>query len=117
MTTIYRIQDAEGRGPFRQGFSHKWVEPRVEHDDLIPWLVEFGRVDLNRTPGFHVGCGCLLVDQLRTWFTKSEVKTLRKFGYHAVRMDVDKLLAFGPRQCVFERAKPLAVDVETIKVY
>jgi hypothetical protein len=117
MKTIYRIQDAEGRGPFRPGFSHKWCEPREDHDALFPWMIEFGPVHANRAPGYHVGCGCLLIDQLRRWFNKSEVKTLREFGYHAVRMEVDGLLASGESQCVFERAKPLAVDIEVIKVY
>lgn len=39
-TTIYRVQDAEGRGPWRPGFSKYWVCDRDDHDVLIPWMKE-----------------------------------------------------------------------------
>jgi len=44
---VYRVQDKEGRGPWRPGFSQIWVETRLDHMFLPPWYVEFGRVDLN----------------------------------------------------------------------
>lgn len=28
---IYRVQDADGRGPFKPGFSRKWVIDRDDH--------------------------------------------------------------------------------------
>ena len=43
---IYRVQDAQGRGPWKPGFSHRWVEDRPDHYNLPPWFVEFGRCDL-----------------------------------------------------------------------
>ena len=38
MPTVYRVQDADGRGPFKPGFSHQWVEERADHENLLPWF-------------------------------------------------------------------------------
>lgn len=116
-SAIFRVQDKEGRGPWRPGFSHKWVEDRDDHDNLVPWLHEFGRVDGTAIYGMAIGCGCLTLDQLRRWFTESEYRTLQRYGYHAVKMQVGRVLAASELQCVFERAKPLRCDVERVELY
>ena len=116
-SAIYRVQDKEGRGPWRPGFSHKWVEDREDHDNLVPWLYEFGRVDQTAIYGMAIGCGCLTLEQLRRWFTESEYRKLQRYGYHAVRIKVGRVLAASDIQCVFERAKPLRYDVERVELY
>lgn len=117
MDVIYRVQDKEGRGPWRPGFSHKWVRPRPDHDNLPPWLFEFGRVDRQLLYGEHAGSGCMTLDQLRRWFTKKEYKTLLKYGYQAVSMEVNRILAQSEIQCVFGRAKPLNEDFTIMRLY
>lgn len=114
---VLRVQDKEGRGPWRPGFSHTWVEDRDDHDNLLPWTLEFGRVDLQSFYGMAIGCGCLTLEQLRRWFTPSEYQTLQRYGYHAVRMEVGRILAASEIQCVFERVKPLHCDVEPVELY
>ena len=114
---VLRIQDADGRGPWKPGFSRRWVEDRPDHENLPPWFVEFGRVDKLALVGEHVGSGCRTVEQLRRWFSPSEYMTLRRFGYRAVRMAVGRLLAESDRQCVFGRARPLREDVEPVELY
>lgn len=117
MTTIYRIQDADGRGPWKPGFSRFWVEDRADHDLLIPWYREFGRVDGNAIVGMAVGCGCRTPEQLRRWFIPTEYSRLVAYGYRAVQMDVGRILAESSIQCVFERAKRLNHDVQEFNLY
>jgi hypothetical protein len=115
--TVYRVQDKDGRGPWRPGFSQLWVEGRDDHDNLPPWFAEFGRVDQRGIIGMAKSSACMTLDQLRRWFTPSEYATLRKHGYHAVRMQVGRVLAESAVQCFFERAKALHLDAEPIDLY
>ena len=116
-TTVYRIQDKQGRGPFKPGFSSKWVEPRDDHENLIPWIYEFGMVQNKAIVGCAVGCACQTVEQLRRWFTQSEYNTLKRFGYHAVSLEAGRILAESDIQCVIERAIPLREQVTPFDLY
>lgn len=115
--TVYRVQDKDGRGPWKPGFSHRWVETRPDHDNLLPWPFEFGRVDRKAISGMHLGCGCKTLDQLRRWFSETEYDALLGLGYCAVKMKVGRILGESETQCVFERAKPLKSDVKVIHLY
>ncbi len=114
---VFRIQDGEGRGPWKPGFSHRWVEYREDHRNLVPWFVEFGNVHLTALDGEHIGSACRTLDQLRRWFTPSEYATLQVYGYRAVRMEVGRLLAESAKQVLFGRAKPLNSDVIGVELY
>ncbi len=114
---VYRVQDGEGRGPWRPGFSHRWVEDRPDHENLLPWPMEFGRVDRRLLYGEAAGSACRTLEQLRRWFTPSEYRTLQRYGYRAVRLEAGRILAEGPTQCVFGRAKPLREDVKAVNLY
>ena len=119
MEVIYRVQDKDGRGPWKPGFSKRWVETREDHDNLPPWGEEFGlsKVLNQLLCGEHAGSGCRTLDQLRRWFTASEYQTLLVYGYRAVRMEVNRVLAESDKQLVFGRAKPLSEDVIGIELY
>ncbi len=115
--TIYRIQDKDGRGPFKPSFSHKWIQHRSDRENLLPWFVEFGPLH-KKLCTFEVGgTGCMTIAQLRRWFTKKEYKKLKGYGYIAVKMDIDRILAFSEIQCFFARLKPLNQDVKKIRLY
>lgn len=117
MDVIYRIQDSDGRGPWKPGFSHRWVEDRPDHDNLPPWIIEFWRIDRKLLVGECAGSGCRTIEQLRRWFSKSEYKTLLSYGYRAVRMEVNRILGESEIQLFFGRATPLNQDVIGIKLY
>lgn len=117
METIFRVQDKNGRGPWKPGFSHKWVEDRDDHDNLLPWYIEFGRVDQELLIGESSGSGCRTVDQLKRWFTESEYRKLKKLGYRAVKMSVNRVIAESDIQLFFGRAKALKKDVQTVCLY
>lgn len=116
--TVYRIQDADGRGPWKPGFSHQWVCDRDDHDNLIPFTVEFGQKVFDRAIlGMFFGSACQSIEQLKRWFTRDEYFKLKSFGYRAVKMKVGRLLASSEIQCVIERSKPLKKDVEFFELY
>lgn len=122
MTTIYRIQDAAGRGPFKPGFTDSWLEDRSDADyrKLKPSFVEFpgilGTMHM-LSANYFCGAGCLSLDQLRLWFRPNEYGRLRRFGYHAVEMDVDRIIAQSDIQCVFARHRALRKGIKVVKLY
>lgn len=114
---VYRIQDKDGRGPWKPGFSATWVEYRQDHENLKPWGYEMGPIHENATDDEFVGCGCRTIEQLRRWFTLSEYKTLLTSGYRAVKMDIKRSLGDSKTQCLFTRDIPLHINVKRIKLY
>lgn len=118
LTIVYRVQDRTGRGPWRPGFSDKWIEHRDDHSNLLSLFEEFGDLPLRgRIYGMSIGCACLSIQQLRRWFTQTEYRTLNQYGYRAVKMRASRILASSDIQCVFERAKPLHKNVVPISLY
>jgi hypothetical protein len=119
--TIYRIQDAEGRGPFRPGLSLRWIddEAKPHESTLKPWPEEFPEVffaiRIFRT--IYCGCGCNSPEQLKLWFSKLEIRKMEILGLNPVIMEVDEILAESPVQLVFRRLKPLREDVKPFKLY
>lgn len=117
---LYRVQDLEGRGPWRPGFSRLWVRDREDHDNLRPWPEQFG-LDIIPKGGWpfgrHFGCGCRTLEQLRRWFTAEEYATLQHYGYQAVQMDAQRILAESDIQLVFQRARPLRAGAEPVQLY
>ena len=113
MALICRIQDTDGRGPYRPGFSHNWSEredgpPSVF--EAFPAVIEKAHEIVNRKGG-AVGCGFRTLAQASNWFRPSEVLTLVKFGYSLCWMYADEILAENGDQTVFWSKTPLAESV------
>ena len=104
---VYRVQDEQGRGPYKPGFSQEWVEDRPDLDNLRPYYAEMPGVlsKRSRFEASHVGCACKTIEQLERWITKSEYLTLRRYGYQAMRLVVDRILGESETQCIFERER------------
>ena len=117
MPVVYRIQNADGRGPWIPGWSHTWVEDRADHDRLVPWYVEMGPIHTQMTPGMHGGTACATPQQLRLWFTRTEYLTLKRFGFRAVCLAVDRILGESSIQLFFERQRPLKAGAISFKLY
>lgn len=86
--TLVRVQDAEGRGPFKPGATSAWVNPlRVEfwpaiHEEL--GIARFWKVvDTAHGAGMHVGCA-VPMRLLPQWFDAHEVRVLAAKGYRLV---------------------------------
>ena len=109
--TIFRVQDKEGRGPWKPGFSLTWAEDRTaeEYEFLAPFPLEVMLQLRSQAAYKHLGFGCLSLEQLRRWITATEYQTLQRHGYRAVQMQADSILVESPSQCVFSRSLPLAI--------
>lgn len=114
---VFRVQDADGRGPWKPGFSRRWVEHRDDHKNLKPWYEEFGRLDRLLCTWEYAGCACESLEQLRRWFTNREYKKLKKYGYFAVKIKVGRVLGMSKTQCFFARNQPLNAGVEIVELY
>ena len=113
MEIIYRIQDKDGRGPWKPGFSHKWVEDREDHNNLIPIYIQFGMNIINKILyGEYSGTGCQSIKQLQRWFNKSEYYKLLGYGYKSVEIEVNRIIAKSDIQVLFGRAIPLNKNIK-----
>jgi len=107
---ILRIQDREGRGPYRPGFSCRWSDP--DGPDCPPWWIEIG-IDMasalaGMSDQFHWGCGFRTNDQLNSWFTEREQVKLGRLGFMLVTIIPDTVLVDTARQVVFGTRRPLS---------
>lgn len=109
--TVYRVQDADGRGPFKPGFSRYWLDH--DRDDWPPpFFEEFP--GLRFPDGGHIGCGCRTLDGVRRWFNDRELSTLAAAGYQVVAIDADRVLAESEHQIVFWRRRPLRFGAQAV---
>ena len=108
---IYRIQHpSDGRGPFRPGRSHEWIDAvgeamRVTKPATID---EFGADLFNGAPSnMSYGTGVRNIYSLAEWFSSEERLTLASMGYQVVRLDIDLVVRESTHQVVFGRRTPL----------
>jgi len=107
---LYRVQDADGRGPYRPGFTRYW-----QNDNgliCLPWWEELGitlaQAVASLPEGMHSGCAFDSMSALARWFTDVERLRLDAFGYRVVRFKPDKIIFTTPTQVVFANRAPLA---------
>lgn len=98
---ILRIQDRRGRGPWKPGFSHKWVDSfRTSHlppiYDEAPHYMDIARPA--RDEGMWVGCAVDGKESLLAWFTPMEIFRLYDFGYQIVDASSCDILLRTPTQ-------------------
>jgi len=113
--TVYRIQDKEGRGPYKPGFSHRWTDDTIDPAKRPSIMEEFGW-DICKKAGANQSVGCAFRDmtQLRRWFTAEEIKKLYGFGYAITKMEADAILGESEKQLVIARNKPLHSGVKRL---
>jgi hypothetical protein len=105
---VYRVQAADGRGPWRPGFSQTWIDADAPSGrlvetvfDLVPYAV------LRSLPSDMAwGSACRTLGDLMQWFTPRERRTLAALGYYPVRLNADLLLARSDWQLFVGRRRP-----------
>ena len=112
-SVVCRIQDAEGRGPYKPGFSHVWSE---RDSGPLPIYLAFPKVmddacKIVKQRGGAVGCAFRSLEQAQAWFSPNEVLTLAKLGYSLVWIQPMQVLAENEDQLVFWSNLPLAKAV------
>jgi hypothetical protein len=118
-TRVYRVQDGEGRGPFRPGFSRHWADEtfRGRVKPFPTWMQEFG-ADLIERLGKgdeHFGSAVRTPEKLCEWFSPMERAKLALLGYSAVSLSIYRVLAESENQLVFARKFPLHRDALIIQ--
>lgn len=105
---VFRVQDADGRGPFKPGFSATWADD-VRDFSMLPWFQEFGLYILERAPPdvVYFGSACRTEAQLRKWFSDAELNRLFLSGHRVVQIEADAILAESAIQLVFGCRKPI----------
>lgn len=114
MPFVFRIQDAEGRGPYRPGTSHRWADV----DGPVPpppFYEEFGQAIFDHfKAGWANGCAFETMAQLTAWFSPTERARLAMLGYRIVRFRPDRILGASENQMVVSRQRPFRDNVLTI---
>lgn len=105
---VYRVQAADGRGPWRPGLSRYWVDKESDRPLPIDVITAFGLDWRERIPlRWHVGCACRTMDGLMEWFTPRERGNLDCMGYKPVSLVADRIIAENADQVIFVRRDPL----------
>jgi hypothetical protein len=110
---VCRIQDADGRGPYRPFFSHHWSEREGGPD---PFYLAFPQVmsqmaTIYKERGGSFGCAFRNIKQASAWFSPNEVLKLALLGYALCWIEVDEVLAENEDQLVVWSKAPLAASV------
>ena len=105
------MQDKEGRGPFRPGFSQTWKSN--DGPNLPPFYVEMGWTDPKQLrdkipPGMHAGCAVDSILGILQWFDRGERRRLYRAGYLVVVFEPDLIVAETPTQVIFANHRPLS---------
>jgi hypothetical protein len=108
--TVYRVQAADGRGPWRPGFSPLWIDDDAPVGHLSETVMDLMPIEqIHALPDdLHYGCACRTLSGLCAWFTPIEIARLKAFGFHPVRLNVDRVLAESQWQMLVGRARPFA---------
>jgi hypothetical protein len=110
MAIFWRVQNSEGKGPYGTAVMSQWCKDRLGHGDfqhptlfdMLPWTP-------SRSPIFtdpNNACGFRSEEQASQWFSKAEMKRLKKLGYTLQQVEGDLIVEDG-RQVYFRRVRPL----------
>lgn len=111
MVTVYRVQGADGRGPFRPGFSKQWADEDFGHGVIAcpTWGDEFGwdLIDRLGMRGEYYGSAVRAATDLAKWFSRTEAERLEKLGFFRVMLRADRILAESKHQLMIAKRSPL----------
>ena len=109
MSRIIRMQDSDGRGPWRPNFSHKWISG----DNSFlgkPIHEDFTNIDKIFKKAYKAGkyLGCAMREANKSiWFTDKEIETLKRHGFYFVDCTNCEVLAESNTQVIIASHTPL----------
>lgn len=108
--TVYRVQDATGRGPWRPGFSSHWIDGGAPAGRLTETIMDLMPLaDLAALPrSHHYGCACRSLEALMSWFTPAERGRLEAFRFYPVKIRINYIVAESQTQLLAARRRPFA---------
>lgn len=96
---LYRIQDDQGRGPFKPGESLLWSDTDGE---ARPFDLDTLLAARSRLRGAErMATACRTMEQLQQWFSPTEMRTLREMGYRLVRVRPHRILGENDNEVFF----------------
>lgn len=108
---LFRVQDVQGRGPYRPGLPDQWADYDATDHFCPPFFVEMGwalsEVPSHFTEGWHGGCAFRSLADLYRWFAPRERVNLVRLGFRINRIRPDRIIAETPTQVIFECRRPL----------
>lgn len=106
----YRVQDAAGRGPWRPGFSQRWIDADAPEGRLSETVMDLISVDAMRAlpATHHYAVACRTLADLGAWFTPTERRRLAAFGFWPVQVRADVVIAESRWQMLIGRVRPFA---------
>lgn len=114
VSRVFRIQDREGRGPFRPGFSKMWLDEDIGTRVMLPsWIEEFGTEIASEAiaAGLSVFSAVRDIEQIRNWFSDTERQRLYQFGYFLVEVPNVRIIGESAHQVLCARELPLTFGV------
>lgn len=113
MSRVFRIQDKDGRGPFRPGFSKMWLDEDIGDRVALPsWIEEFGADAFAQAPGGSCGFSAVrTINKIRDWFTDTERQRLYGFGFYLVEVPDAHVIRESEHQVLCWRNLPLTFGV------
>lgn len=114
-TIVYRIQDKEGRGPFKPGYTETWLDSDRTYFPKAPireqlWIQKIA------DPELRLAFACETIEQIKNWVSKTEYERLKKDGYNVVKIAVDKIWKLDG-QLIVGRKKQYRKQAEIINLY
>jgi len=106
---LVRIQDSDGRGPWRPGFSLLWIEANgpslgkpvhEEFEDFTEIVKKAHR------EGKHIGCA-VRKNKIDLWFTGHELQKLKSLGFQFVECLGCEILSESEMQAIVSHRLPL----------
>lgn len=104
---ILRVQDENGRGPWRPGFSIKWSDKHLDPVKEATCRPVYEEVEdfqevvrkLHRR-GLMVGCAAKEIEGLMRWFSREELSRLKSMGFDIYDVSKAKVEIETPSQVV-----------------
>lgn len=105
---LVRMQDDEGRGPWRPGFSRVWMTDKTPKIGAPIFMDRrlLSVVGKAHADGLHIGCAVRL-DKISLWFTPQDVERLSSLGFFLVDASRCKVLLETDQQALVGWRKPL----------
>lgn len=107
---LVRVQDREGRGPWRPGFSSTWVgDDTPMHGKPIPSYPGALKAALDACEaGMQTGCA-VFADQIGLWFSPADLDRLARLGFYVADASACKVIFIAPDQALVASHEPMAL--------
>lgn len=112
---LIRVQDREGRGPWRPGFSSTWMDEctpmRGKPITSYPGAIKVAH-DASKA-GMHIGCA-VYADEISTWFAPPDLFRLARLGFYVADASACEVIFIAPDQVLVASHRPLALLKESL---